>query len=134
MCSSRISRAASTTDADAPIERGSSVIAAFTTQQAWAALRLRALLEREDRGARGVAADARSTRRARGRDDGGSSRDRELHDEAAGDAAGAVNENPLAGRARCGFCEHLVGGERGHWEGGRDFPGNAGRLSCNDCG
>jgi hypothetical protein len=57
MCSSRISRAASTTDADAPIERGSSVIAAFTTQQAWAALRLRALLEREDRGARGVAGD-----------------------------------------------------------------------------
>jgi hypothetical protein len=30
MCSSRISRAASTTDADAPIERGSSVIASRT--------------------------------------------------------------------------------------------------------
>jgi hypothetical protein len=29
----------------------------FSTQQAWAALRLRALLEREDRGARGVAGD-----------------------------------------------------------------------------
>ena len=54
---------------------------------------------------RAIAADARSTRRARRRDDGGSSRDRELHDEAAGDAAGAVYENPLARRGRCGFCE-----------------------------
>ncbi len=72
--------------------------------------------------ARAVPADPRRAGGACRGDHGRSSRDRQLHGQSAGDAAGAVHQHPLAGRGRCGRCERLVGGERGHRERGRLLP------------
>jgi hypothetical protein len=83
---------------------------------------------------RAVAADARLARGARSRDDGGPPRDRELRGESTGDAAGAVHEDPLADRGACGLAERLVGGERGHREGGGYLPRNGGRFPGDECG
>src|SRR5438105_83039 len=83
---------------------------------------------------RAVAADARRTRRACGRDDCCASRGRELHGESAGHSAGAVHEDPLACRDRCGLLERLVGGERGHREGRGRLPRDDRRLARNKCG
>ena len=83
---------------------------------------------------RAVAADARRTRGACGRDDCRSSRGRELNDKSAGHSAGAVHEDPLACRDRCGLLERLVGGERGHREGGGRLPRDDRRLARNKYG
>jgi hypothetical protein len=83
---------------------------------------------------RAVAADARLARGARRRDDGRPSRGRELHDDSAGHAAGAVDENPLAGRGRRRLAERLIRGQRGYRQRGRRFPRNGGRLPRDQCG
>jgi hypothetical protein len=77
---------------------------------------------------RAVVADAHGTRGARRRDDGRSARDRELHDESAGHAAGAVHKDPLPGGGWCDLGERLVRGECRHRERGRGVPGDGGRL------
>jgi hypothetical protein len=83
---------------------------------------------------RAVAADARLARGARRRDDGRPSRGRELHDDSAGHAAGAVHENPVAGKGRCRLAERLIGRQRGNGQPGRRLPRNGGRLPRDQCG
>jgi hypothetical protein len=62
------------------------------------------------------------------------SRGRELHNDSAGHAAGAMHENPLAGRGRRCLAERLIGGQRGNRQRGRRLPWNGGRLPGDQCG